>query len=663
MEATTDHHVTHDRIPWFRCMPKHLWAITGLAGVLLVISATGSYVWAQSYDGRIAPNVFVGPVAVGGMDPETARQEINRSVDALLLRGIPVSSEGRTEIIALSGASAADTDASPDLVTFRVDQALEAAMWARHRAHPVSETVLLARGLWHQTRIPLSATVSTDALLMAVHDAFPEQKTGAQNAGFYFTLGRNGWEGSVTLATDGSSVDAEAFFDAMNLRLETLRPDPIPLEKRMERPDVGEEEAESLLGDAVEALNRAPYAFVKDWSDSPREWTLDASLLAEALEPTRRNGTVMLSVSEEGLKETLDTIATDVEKPAVDARFAMTDGRVTEFQESEFGIALDRTTTVTRLEDALRELAAKTRSVAIVMKDVQPKRLTENANDLGIRDLLGAGTSNYRGSPGNRIKNIRNAVRLLNGIVIEPGETFSTVGALSPVELSNGYLPELVIKGDEIIPEVGGGLCQIGTTTFRAAMNSGLPVLERRNHSLVVNYYNDPSNGNPGTDATLYDPLLDLKFLNDTGHPILFQAAMDEARTELRFSFWGTKDGRTGSYTPPQVIRWTGAGTPRITETDTLAPGVEQCQSAHAGADTTFTYTIARPDGTKEESIFASHYRSLPKICLVGKQPDPVPVPPTNEGDATSPPEETGSLPTDASEQSVTSTAETPASP
>ena len=66
-------------------------------------------------------------------------------------------------------------------------------------------------------------------------------------------------------------------------------------------------------------------------------------------------------------------------------------------------------------------------------------------------------------------------------------------------------------------------MCQIGTTLFRMSMNSGMPIVQRVNHSLVVSYYADPVNGNPGTDATVYVPYVDFKFNNDTGNYLLLQ--------------------------------------------------------------------------------------------------------------------------------------------
>jgi vancomycin resistance protein YoaR len=149
-------------------------------------------------------------------------------------------------------------------------------------------------------------------------------------------------------------------------------------------------------------------------------------------------------------------------------------------------------------------------------------------------------------------------------------------------------------------------------------MNSGLPIVSRQNHSLVVSYYNDPSNGNPGTDATIYEPSPDFQFLNDTGHYILFQAENLTDTQELRFTFWGTSDGRQGSYSPPIVSRWIPVGDTQYVETLDLEPGVLQCQASHIGADASFVYTVITRETETIQTLFESHYRPLPKICLVG---------------------------------------------
>ena len=311
----------------------------------------------------------------------------------------------------------------------------------------------------------------------------------------------------------------------------------------------------------------------------------------------------------------LSGIHTDIDIAPQDAKFVIEGDRVVEFAQSRDGFVINDDQV---LKDLLAALGTDETTIVITAERTAPAVPTGSANDLGINEVLGVGISNFSGSPANRRANIAHGADKLNGILVPPGETLSLLEQLRPFTIADGYLPELVIKGDEIVPEVGGGLCQIGTTTFRASMNAGLDIVERRNHSLVVSYYNDPSNGQPGTDATIYDPAPDFKVMNDTGHYIMLVTEVDTSKSQLTFTFWGTSDGRAGSYTPPVVLSWTGYGASVDKETTSLAPGVRKCQAPHPGATTTFDYNIILPDGTTKTREFFSSYRSLPTICLVG---------------------------------------------
>jgi vancomycin resistance protein YoaR len=166
---------------------------------------------------------------------------------------------------------------------------------------------------------------------------------------------------------------------------------------------------------------------------------------------------------------------------------------------------------------------------------------------LGLKTLLGRGESNFRGSSKSRVKNINVAANKISSTLLKPGEEFSFVNTLGKVDARNGYLPELVIKGNKTIPEYGGGICQVSTTLFRAALNAGLPIIERRNHSYIVNYY-----GKPGLDATIYLPKPDFKFKNDTNHHILIQHYI--TGTTLYYEIYGTSTGRTAKTIEPVVL-------------------------------------------------------------------------------------------------------------
>jgi len=219
----------------------------------------------------------------------------------------------------------------------------------------------------------------------------------------------------------------------------------------------------------------------------------------------------------------------------------------------------------------------------------------------GIKEIIGVGKSNFAGSPTNRVLNIKKATyERVNGTLVAPGEEFSMLKNLGPIDGKNGWLPELVIKGNKTTPEYGGGLCQIGTTMFRGAVDSGLQVTERRNHSYRVSYY-EPA----GTDATIYEPSPDFKFKNDTDKYILINAYIQG--TEVVFEMWGTKDGRKVTQTKPRIYNIVAAPPTKLIETEDLAPGKKKCtESAHAGADAEFSTTIEYADGRTREETFTS---------------------------------------------------------
>lgn len=192
-------------------------------------------------------------------------------------------------------------------------------------------------------------------------------------------------------------------------------------------------------------------------------------------------------------------------------------------------------------------LAAGKRTAPVAMKEYRPGVFSAaDFKKLSFPDHLGRGESNFAGSPRNRVHNIAVAVARYNGLVIQPGEEFSFNDYLGNVDAANGYLPELVIKENVTTPEYGGGICQVSTTAFRAAMHAGLDVSARRNHSYPVAYY-----GTPGFDATVYQPAPDLRFINDTGAPVHLRTSI--VGTRVIFDFWGKSDGRVVTVNGPFV--------------------------------------------------------------------------------------------------------------
>ncbi len=586
-----------------------LFVVIGLV-VFFVCALGATYVWAERFDGRIAPNVSIGPLNVSGLDPEIARQILQTNIDQILLEGIDVRVEQSIKSIPL--ATIVSGDVVED-VGFTLDEAITQAKQAKHSSNPLLNTWLIVSNLWQPVRIPLSVTVSEENIKHNIVRLFPNKETLAVNARFVIEPTESGPIVLTTPDAPGTVFDWRTFFQTLSRRLKQLNQKEIELHLIAQAPEVTQVQAEAQKLQANQWLSRtSPRLTYTDERGKTHEWPLpDITFL-----PLIPQASGEIGLDKEGLNEFFDPIAAEIERPAQNARIQIENGRVTEFVGSKNGLRLDREMAQEQIAQYFKQEIDD--PILIVFVTEEPTVQTGDVNDLGIDQILGVGTSSYRGSPSNRRKNIQNGVNLLNGILIPPDETFSLLNALKPFDVENGYLPELVIKENKIIPEIGGGLCQIGTTTFRATMNSGLPILERQNHSIVVSYYNDPSNNNPGTDATIYEPAPDFKFLNDTGHYILFQAENLTQTQELQFTLWGTTDGRHGSYSPPIVLGWIPVSETQYTETTDLEPGKEKCQEAHIGANATFDYTIVRPDGTIQATTFSSHYRPLPRMCLIG---------------------------------------------
>src|SRR3989344_3810983 len=169
-----------------------------------------------------------------------------------------------------------------------------------------------------------------------------------------------------------------------------------------------------------------------------------------------------------------------------------------------------------------------------------PPKVTVTSDELrnmGIKEFVTVGESDFSNSPANRRHNIAVGLSKFQGHIIAKDEIFSFDKVLGPVDGRAGYLKELVIKGEQTIPDYGGGLCQVSTTAYRGIWEYGFPITQRKNHSYMVNHYSPQ-----GTDATVYPPNIDMKFKNDSPGALLLQT---HSEGDLAyFIYYGTKDER-----------------------------------------------------------------------------------------------------------------------
>ncbi len=598
------------------------WLLIIVASFVLVclILLITAWILQLTYRDRFWPGVRVADVRLGGLDYRTGSEALQAKIDSVNNHGFSYVSEVKTIKIYPTTVAPGDPDISHQLVSWQTQQALDQAWTIGKNSSPlvaIRDAVGLITG--HSVALPFDW--NQNEILASLQNSFAGMAGEKKEATLVFDQGVP----SITSEATGITFNFEQALKTTAFHIAALDTSDIKLDKKIEQPTLTRAKLLPLLPQVTTALQFTDYALTNETN----RYLITPTLLRRWLAFVPDNGQPKLSVNLASMDEWLGAIRAEVEKPAQNAKFSLTNGRVTEFQANQDGISID----TDKLQTLLSENLSRHQDVSLPIKTEKSQYVISEINDLGIQKILGTGTSDFSGSPKNRRHNIKVGADALNGLLIAPGEEFSLLKALGTIDGAAGYLQELVIKGDKTVPEYGGGLCQIGTTTFRATMAAGLVVTQRRNHSYRVRYY-EPA----GTDATIYDPAPDYRFKNDTGHHVLIQTRMDEKNSKLYFDFWGTPDDRKVVQTESEIYNIVPPGPGKLIETLDLPVGEKKCtEVAHSGADAKFDYTITYADGTVNATTFKSHYVPWQSVCLIGVEklstpPTATSTPTGNEG-------------------------------
>jgi vancomycin resistance protein YoaR len=323
----------------------------------------------------------------------------------------------------------------------------------------------------------------------------------------------------------------------------------------------------------------------------------------------------------EVIDQIIDDFATNYNIPAQDALFTFKDNKVTAFKPSSPGKNIDITKAKKSFAYAALSVPNQFNPVIVInipLDIVEPNITTDKANVFGIKELIGTGYSEFSGSIAGRIHNVTLAASRFNGVLIPPGETMSFNKTLGDVSAATGYQPAYIIKEGRTILGDGGGVCQVSSTFFRAALNAGLPIKERWAHAYRVHYYEE-GGSEPGMDATVFDPSNDLKITNDTPGYILVQTKTDLDKLSLTFELFGQKDGRVSEVFNHQLWGITPPPPDRFDEDPTLNKGiVRQVDFAAWGAKASFQYKVTRGSEILIDTTFYSNYKPWQAIFLRG---------------------------------------------
>lgn len=331
--------------------------------------------------------------------------------------------------------------------------------------------------------------------------------------------------------------------------------------------------------------------------------------------------TPVFSWNKEAIQTVIQTLSQQINIPAQDALFRFSGGKVLSFKPSQNGRAVNEKDLLNHIEASMSAIAAGTVtaiSLAVPVETTYPLSSTTDVNNFGIKERIGMGYSQFGGSIPGRVHNVALAASKLNGVLIKPGETFSFNQTIGDISAATGYQSAYIIKDGRTVMGDGGGVCQVSTTLFRAALNAGLPILERHEHSYRVHYYED-GGFKAGLDATVFDPTDDLKIKNDTPSHILIQTATDTKNLTLTFELYGTSDGRKSEILNHQVWGATAPPPDLYQDDPTLPKGtVKQVDFAAWGAKASFLYNVIRNGETIINQTFTSNYRPWQAVYLRG---------------------------------------------
>lgn len=409
----------------------------------------------------------------------------------------------------------------------------------------------------------------------------------------------------------GDSIDIQNVINTINQNANLLNKDSITFNIIPTTPSITKEKLEPFLNFA-EIISKTTNI---NFYYQTHQWKINSKTLVTWLTLKPDNKITIDSKKLEAFFSA--SVLPYIDSPVENSRFKMENEILVETSKGKSGNFVDIEKITKQIESnflQINNLSLPDNSFDINIETIQiePKITQATISQYKIRDLVGTATTNFSGGSKDRQKNIEVGASKLSGILIAPGEEFSTVLNIGEVTEEAGFVKEFVIKEGQTIKELGGGLCQVATTLFRTALNAGLPITERINHAYVIPYYG------PGLDATIYGPHPDFRFVNDTGNYLLLQGKA--VNNEVSFEFYGVNDKRVVEISKPKLYDEKPIPKDRYFVSSDLKPGETKCTTTtHKGITADVTYSVTYPDGTVKTKLFHSIYQPWPKVCLIGE--------------------------------------------
>ncbi len=585
-------------------------------GIILFVLVAGiaAFSYRAVYRGRVYPGVYLGWINLSGQTPIGAADLLEDEFD--------YPQEGRI-ILQYDDVSWETTPSELGLFfspNYNAEQAFNAGREGNLFQRAAAQIQILRHGLMIEPQFVLDEKTGRD-LLEGIASQVNRPVIEA-------SLGLEGLDVIVQPGQIGREMDIAASLEVAALQMGSLQSGNIPLIVKETYPDILDVSAQGEL--ARQILSQPLVLQIPDAAeDDPGPWIIPPENLVEMMVIERvstENGEeYRIALDSEQLRTYLENKEGRINQEAVNARMYFDDDtrELVLIEKEQVGMKLDVPLSIIGIQAQLSE--GKHEIDLVVEKTVPQVTAEHTAEDLGITELVNSETTFFYYSDAGRINNIATASAKFHGIFIAPGETFSMAAQLGDITLDEGYSEAWIIFGDRTIKGVGGGVCQVSTTLFRTAFFAGLPVVERYPHSYRVKYYEQtatPGSYNTkmaGLDATVYVPIVDFKFTNDTDDWLLMETYVYKTYRQLVWKFYGTKDGRTVDWTTTGLVNKVDPPDPIYEENPALDKGeIKQVDWAVEGASVTVTRAVYRDGIRLWEDIFRTRYQPWAAVCEYG---------------------------------------------
>src|SRR3989344_8129721 len=435
---------------------------------------------------RIYPFIYINGMSIGGLTPQQAYDKIDKTTTGRLNKKLEFTYQNQQFPIDLSMESR----------ILNLQEAVEEAYSYGHSKFYPQE-IFKIKPIAIKTTLTQNKTLKDQ--LKTISLEINQEAIDAQ-------IKLEGNLVKVSPSQEGKVLDENKFLSDIENYLQTGKQPEKELPTKVSKPKISYEEALSIkkMLDKVSLnpvkltyLDLTFYLTLKDLIEMVNLTQTKSSLvsipsfnefnLSRVKFEDREIEDPVLVVDQEKLKKYLQTIAQRINRPVEEPLFNFDSGRgkVTEFRPGANGLTLNIQKASQEINTALT--AEQIKEISLPVDKISPKnKLT---NEMGIKELIGRGISHFAGSIPNRIYNIGLAASRINGVLIPPGETFSFTNTVGDISAATGYKQAYVIKSGRTILDDGGGVCQVSTTLFRAALNSGMPITERTAHAYRVGYY------------------------------------------------------------------------------------------------------------------------------------------------------------------------------